>query len=329
MTRILVFLQVTVLCCLFAAPAKADEDGVIGNIVEIEGTATQTIGADTMPAKVNAPVHLNDVLKTGAQSRLFILLIDNTEWTLSENANFRVTEYVFDPADNTHNKGRYSVLAGAFRYVSGLVAKKPNPDVLIATPIGSIGIRGTDFWGGMMDGSYGVQVDEGRVEVATDGGKVLVNAGQGTSVRNRKFAPATPARWSSDRLQRSHASVRLQNQTAVRQRIAAIQAHQPEMRQRYKTFLQNRAGKTGMGKTGMDKTGAGNGAAIAPRLRENRQQNGGLRANRALNNRPLLDRAPETPRRQQQQDPAIQQQRENLRADRLEKLKERRAGRLQ
>ncbi|MDE1151630.1 MAG: FecR family protein [Micavibrio sp.] len=324
MTRILVFFQVTVLCCLLAVPAQADEDGVIGNIVEIEGTATQTVGANTLPAKINAPVHMNDVLKTGAQSRLFILLIDNTEWTLSENANFRVTEYVFDPADNTHNKGRYSVLSGAFRYVSGLVAKKPNPDVQITTPIGSIGIRGTDFWGGMMDGSYGVQVDEGRVEVATDGGRVLVNAGQGTSIRNRKFAPAAPARWSRDRLQRSHASVRLENQTAVRQRMAALQSHQPEMRQRYKTYLQSRNGKiiapNGAGKiiapNSAGKTGA---ATPASRLKENRQ---------------LLNRTPTTPRRQkqdrQQDTPAVQgDRRENLREERLEKLKERRRGLLQ
>ena len=218
--------------------AAASDDGVIGNILEVEGTATiATQGGAPVAATVNAPVHLNDVVATGAQSRVFILLIDNTQWTLSENSRLTVDEWVFDPDNNANNKGRYSVMQGAFQYISGLLAKKADPDVQIETPAGSIGIRGTDITGGDVDGSYGIQVDDGAIDVKTDAGQVRVNKGEGTTLRGRKFAPDRPAKWNPERLARVRQQVYLQHRDRVQQRMAQMQPRHQEMRQRYKQFM--------------------------------------------------------------------------------------------
>lgn len=178
---------------LFAAPAaRADTSGanaVIGTVLEVQGQVTVTDATGSRAAALNSDIHMNDVVTTGPASHVYILLIDNTQWTLAENSKFRVDDFVFDQNDKADNMARYSVLQGAFNYVSGLVAKKANPDVNIATPVGSIGIRGTDFWGGPIDGQYGVMVNEGRVDLTTQAGAVSVAQGQGTTVANRYSKP--------------------------------------------------------------------------------------------------------------------------------------------
>ncbi|MEZ0226922.1 MAG: FecR domain-containing protein [Alphaproteobacteria bacterium] len=218
-------------------PAAAD-DSVIGTILEVEGTATVTQqGKTPITAAVDGAIHLNDRIETGPQSRVFILFIDNTQWTLSENTKFTVDDYVYDADNNTDNKGRYSVLEGAFQYVSGLIAKKPNPDVQIETPAGSIGIRGTDITGGDIDGEYGIDVDEGAIDVTTDKGQVRVNAGEGTMVKGRQFAPSRPAKWKQERRDRLRQKVFLKRRELVQQRMTGAQERHKLMRERFKQYM--------------------------------------------------------------------------------------------
>jgi len=74
-----------------------------------------------------------------------VLLADGTTLTLSENSKLTVDNYVFDWSNHNNDKASYNYLQGAFQYVSGLIAKKPDPDVRVETAYGQIGIRGTRF----------------------------------------------------------------------------------------------------------------------------------------------------------------------------------------
>jgi hypothetical protein len=218
--------------------AAATDDGVIGTILEVEGTATVTQqGKTPVIAAVDGAIHMNDKIETGPQSRVFILFIDNTQWTLSENTKFTIDDYAYDPDDSTGNKGRYSILAGAFQYISGLIAKKPKPDVQIETPAGSIGIRGTDITGGDIDGEYGIAVDEGAVDFTTEKGQVRVNAGEGTSAKGRQFAPSRPGKWQSERRERMRQKVFLKHRELVQQRMTKAAERHKMMRERFKQYM--------------------------------------------------------------------------------------------
>ncbi len=239
----LIFAALAVLLIFTACPALAGEanDGVIGTILEVQGSASVTPqGGQAAAAAIDAPLHLNDVVQTGAESRVFILFIDNTELTLSEKTQVKIDDYVYDPDDNSGNKALYGVMQGAFQYVSGLIGKKENPDVHIATPVGMIGIRGTDFWAGDLDGQYSVAVNEGQVALKTDAGEEVVNKGEGTSVRDRHARPDRAKAWGREKLQRIAGTVRLERREMVRQRIAAMQGRQQQLRQRYKEYMQGR-----------------------------------------------------------------------------------------
>lgn len=237
------FLWIFVVFSLLPAIKVAHADtAAVGTIVEVEGEATVTRAGKTYSAQVDTEVYLDDVISTGTQSRVLLLLVDDTEWTLSEKTKFKVTDFVFDPEDDTDNQARYSVLEGAFRYVSGLVAKKDVPDVDITTPFGSIGIRGTDFTGGPEEGGgYGVYVDEGSVNVANAAGETLLRHGEGASVRDRRSAPGRAQKWQRDRINQFKERVRLKRQDMVRQRLDQIkQARRGQLKQKMQEKMQER-----------------------------------------------------------------------------------------
>ena len=159
--------MIRLLACLsflfILLPAQVNAaEPIVGTILEVEGNATVTANGKSVRAAIKTPVRMKDLVTTGPKSRVFILFIDETEMTLSEKTKLRVDEYVFNPENNKSDKARYSVLEGAFKYVSGLIGKK---DIAINTSYGSLGIRGTVLWGGRLKDSYGVHVKEGRVEV--------------------------------------------------------------------------------------------------------------------------------------------------------------------
>jgi uncharacterized repeat protein (TIGR03803 family) len=117
--------------------------GAIGQLIQVEGSV-QVAGK---PLAVCGSINLNDVVQTGAKSRAFILFKDGTQMTLSENSHLKIDDYVFNPSDERNNKATYSWLHGAFQYLSGLIAKRKDPQVNLETEWGNIGIRGTEFIG--------------------------------------------------------------------------------------------------------------------------------------------------------------------------------------
>lgn len=240
-------LTVLTLICLMATPAQAQippaqaESTVVGSVLEVEGSVTITSPDGTARAvKVNDEVILNDSIETGPSSRAFILLIDDTELTVGADALVTIDEYYFDEDDSTSNKAVYSILRGAFLYTSGLIAKKDNPDVTINTPYAAIGIRGTSFWGGVIDDEYGVLVTEGRITVQTERGRIFVDKGQGTFLRAKTSIPSRASAWSPEKTERAVQTIALKKAEAVRERVKSHSEFQKQARLKHRDQAQQR-----------------------------------------------------------------------------------------
>ncbi len=216
------FIFTIIFVTLLANTAFASER--IGVIAEIEGNVTITSkNGQTKIAQIDEALFLGDIVTTGKNSRAFIFLVDNTEFTLSENAKFKVDEYNYSPNSIDTNKARYSVIEGAFRYVSGLVAKKDSPDIKIETPFGSIGIRGTDFTvAKATGGGYDILLDDGEIKVANEKGSTILKPGYGTSVKSRRHMPTLAKRWNKSKIQRLRKAVHLKRGKAIRARLENI-----------------------------------------------------------------------------------------------------------
>jgi hypothetical protein len=127
------------------APRKPSGKDDIGTLAEKQGSVNLTRNGETRPLTKADMIQMGDIISTDKDSKALLLFADDTQITLAENAKFTIDEYVYNPADSDANAASYSWMDGAFRYVSGLIAKKPDPDVSIKTAYGNIGIRGTEF----------------------------------------------------------------------------------------------------------------------------------------------------------------------------------------
>ena len=89
---------------------------------------------------------MGDAVNTHARSRLQIMLLDQTAITMGENASLVIDEFVYDPASGGASLAA-SVKEGAFRLITGGVARA-NPDgTKLTLPNAVLTIRGTTAQG--------------------------------------------------------------------------------------------------------------------------------------------------------------------------------------
>jgi hypothetical protein len=191
------------------AANAADDPAAVGFVHKVENEAKIVSGETAAAAIIGTPVHMKDELRTGPEGRLKITFRDNTVLTLGEKASVIVDRYVYDPDQST---GATVLLAakGAFRFASGRIKEMKGSTIAITTPMADIGVRGTEFWGGPIQGKYGVLLLEGEVVVSNQAGSVtLSQTGQGTDIPSPLDPPDPVKAWGADKIARAVASVAL------------------------------------------------------------------------------------------------------------------------
>lgn len=173
----------------------------IGVVEKVQADASASQGGDIRALAPAGPVLFKDKFRTGPGARLEAKLDDGTVLTLGEKGRMTVDEFVYKPG---YLGGAMSVKVaqGAFLFVGGKIEGPTGGNVVIETPVGTMGVRGTTVWGGRIDGGYGVLVLDGEVEVTTKRGTVLLKKDQGTMVYAGK-APMDAGAWPEDRTKRA------------------------------------------------------------------------------------------------------------------------------
>lgn len=189
-----------------AGMGLAAERMPVGAVERVQARAEAMYGDNARLLAIEDTVLFRDILRTGAQARLLAELADGTQLTLGENAQVYVDEFVYAPAGES-NQLALRVLTGAFLFVGGAVEDAADAQVSIATPVGTLGIRGTTVWGGRIDGGYGVLVLDGEVEVRTLGGVVTLQSGQATMIDRSGAVPEAAHRWDEAKTARAVATI--------------------------------------------------------------------------------------------------------------------------
>jgi len=205
----LIVIAMTLLLSGFAGGQAAAQE-TIGAVSRIQGEASGTRGGATRTLSLSASVFLNEVVSTGEAARLEITFSDNTRLTLGEKAQLTFDRYVFNPAAGTGTI-KFGVV-GAFRFLSGQLSKLARSDVSVTTAVATLGIRGTEFWGGPIDDQVlGVFLIEGVVSVSNAAGEqILSQPGQGTNIATPGVAPGPVTFWPQDKVNRAIATVTFQ-----------------------------------------------------------------------------------------------------------------------
>lgn len=184
------------------AVPQAEAATAVGKVSRLVGGADGTTEGKTAPLAADAPIHMDDLIATAAESRLEIGFDDGSVLRVGEKASVRIDRFVYQPSGPT-NLLQLTV-EGPFRFISGKLTKIAGNAASVTTPFATIGIRGTDFWGGPIDGAFGVFLLEGAVDVTNPAGAASMNAsGQGTNVAGPDAAPGAVTIWPQDKVDRA------------------------------------------------------------------------------------------------------------------------------
>jgi hypothetical protein len=195
-------LSIVGMCDLTSAQAAA-----VGTVTRLRGEANAQAAGKTHALAESGEVDMGDRLLTGPGARLEVKFVDGTVLTLGEKADFTIDELTVTPGKGV---ALFTRVTGAIRLVGGDVTKQAEHKMEVASNAGTIGIRGTDVWGGTV--KPGSQLDvfliEGAVEVRNAAGTVVLDqAGLGTSVTAAGGAPVAPTQWPQALRDRAIATV--------------------------------------------------------------------------------------------------------------------------
>lgn len=163
----------------FAQMGVLNDESPIGVVEELEGTVTITrADGSSESATLGTPIYEGDIIETATNGAANILFLDETTLAVSDDARVSVDNYQFD-AKTESGETNLSVLKGVFVYTSGLIGRDDPDDVLIETPVGSIGIRGTIIAGNIQP--------EGKSEITVLEGAIVVSNGEGEVTLSQQF----------------------------------------------------------------------------------------------------------------------------------------------
>ena len=140
-------LRVVLVAALVAAlgaplAAAANNAPVVATVKTAGGAAWVVRQGQRLPAHVGQYLGEADVLQTGADGSLAVILRDDSILTLGPDTRIAIERFVFEPAER--KLGLVLRMArGLATYLSGRIAKLAPGLVQFETPVASIGVRGT------------------------------------------------------------------------------------------------------------------------------------------------------------------------------------------
>ena len=176
------------ICCSVPYFALANERiGTIGIVIGQADVVNRNIDL-----KIKENIYFGDVIRTGAQTNLQILFEDETVFTIGENTEIVINEFIYDPNQNNElNKISAELMQGSLKVVTGLISKENPENLLITLPTGVLATRGTEVQALVKPGQNDVVVLLGPGPNNAAGeraGSVEVSNNQGSVFMDQQFS---------------------------------------------------------------------------------------------------------------------------------------------
>ncbi|KZN45240.1 FecR family protein [Pseudoalteromonas luteoviolacea] len=172
----------------------------VAKVIIAKEQVTATSPSEERQLKRKAKIYKADTLKTGKHARAQFRFTEGTIVTLGENTQFAVNQFEHKTTSEAH----FEFIKGAFRVVTGEITKVTNPNFKIKTPMGSIGIRGTDFWGGNLYNADTIDIilldSEHPIVIENEFGRVVISTPRTGTTLEKGKPPSKPEKWSEKKL---------------------------------------------------------------------------------------------------------------------------------
>ena len=157
-----------------SAPAQA-----IGQVDTLDGEAfaTRTDGS-RVSLGTGDPIFQGDLLETATGGSVGIVFGDETSFALGPEGRPTIDELVWQP-DTNEGSAVFSVVQGAFTFVSGAISKTGIDNMVVNTPVTTIGVRGAAV---SSDGINFVLLGETLPDGSAFTGEVTLSNGSGQSI---------------------------------------------------------------------------------------------------------------------------------------------------
>jgi FecR protein len=180
-TRLMLLLGAALVFVLVPQKATRAQSGdPVGVVQRLQGDVSIIHPGNRAKASMGMAISLKDRLVTGERARLQIMLADDTQVTLGENAEAVVNQYQFNPfVSGEKGVVVVEVSRGAFLLTTGRISQ-----IEVKTALADLTATGTEFWAGATgEGNAGVAVFGGTVEVSNEWGSVMLSASAVTQPR--------------------------------------------------------------------------------------------------------------------------------------------------
>jgi hypothetical protein len=183
----------------------------LGQVSALDGNATLERRGRSIAVDTDILVCKGDKFITSETSVMQLTLQDGSIITIGKDSEFTVT--TFEIYRRKPSLALFELTKGAFRAVTGYMTKRPHR-YEVKTVTATIGVRGTDFWGGYgltEDGLDVVMLSGKGVYVRNNNGETveLNQAGLGTTVISTD-APTTPKIWGEEKVAKAVATITAQ-----------------------------------------------------------------------------------------------------------------------
>ena len=175
----------------------------IGDITRVFGGVSIIRNGNTVVPETGESFCVHDRFVTNGKGVAELKFRDGSLVTVGKDTEFVIAEWrerlLFA------NTASFELVKGAFRALTGAITQRRHR-VEVKTAIATIGVRGTEFWGGLNLSPEALEVVmlQGKgVYVKNDAGMVeLTTAGTGTTVKFGK-TPTAPNAWSPEKVSRA------------------------------------------------------------------------------------------------------------------------------
>ena len=114
----------------------------------IIGSVTLAIGdIKTLDERILSegdPIYFNETIIAGKDSKSQIILLDETVMMIGSGTELTIDEFVFDPS-SYEGAIVTNIKKGSIKILSGKISETNPEDLIVETPAGTIGTRGTEF----------------------------------------------------------------------------------------------------------------------------------------------------------------------------------------
>ena len=138
--QVVIVLLVAVMMC----PVLAHAADAVASVAAIAGRVT-ALAADGSERQLRrgSAVYTGDTIVTAANARVRLLFSDQGRVFVRPSSRFVIAAYHYS-GDKQQDESRFSLVKGGFRAITGAIGAANHERVKIATPVATIGIRGTD-----------------------------------------------------------------------------------------------------------------------------------------------------------------------------------------